>query len=474
MATFANRAVNYLEDRADGGYQSTIRYDLTYGGEYFEIDLRVRLTGADWSGLTANWLSGINTAWNQRAFFDDGTRLHEIRLDFDFVGLGEHQLVNVIAGTGRYDMLNWYQQTSFAPTANDESAAHEVGHMLGNFDEYAGGGTYNGYTTTGTLMSDLTMAGFEGYFWGVEYFAETFGSLNLTTVIATRGTSGNDALEGNSGRNGFYGFAGNDTINGGSGNDYLDGGANNDVLRGGFGNDILLGGSGNDRLDGGSGIDTLNGGAGVDTADYRFFNGAVVVDLRPLQEAYFPSGPTGVERLVSIENVLTGGGADRLTGSSIANLLDGGGGNDRLFGSGGNDVLRGQDGFDRLDGGLGRDTMTGGTGKDIFDIDSVGETGRTSSTRDIIRDFVHGTDDIDLSTIDANGSASGNAAFSFLSGRGLDFTGVDGQLRWFQENLAGTRFDRTIIEGDINGDRVAEFQIQLTGLKTLSASDFIL
>ena len=38
----------------------------------------------------------------------------------------------------------------------------------------------------------------------------------------------------------------------------------------------------------------------------------------------------------------------------------------------------------------------------------------------------------------------------------------------------GTANDRTIIEGDINGNRVADFQIQLTGLNTLTATDFVL
>ena len=41
-------------------------------------------------------------------------------------------------------------------------------------------------------------------------------------------------------------------------------------------------------------------------------------------------------------------------------------------------------------------------------------------------------------------------------------------------NPAGTANDKTIIYGDINGDARADFQIELTGLKTLTVSDFIL
>ena len=51
---------------------------------------------------------------------------------------------------------------------------------------------------------------------------------------------------------------------------------------------------------------------------------------------------------------------------------------------------------------------------------------------------------------------------------------MKGQLRWFQENLAGTVNDKTIVQGDVNGDKVADFQIQLTGLKVLTAADFFL
>ena len=49
-----------------------------------------------------------------------------------------------------------------------------------------------------------------------------------------------------------------------------------------------------------------------------------------------------------------------------------------------------------------------------------------------------------------------------------------GQLRWTQENLLGTANDKTIIHGDMDGNKVADFQIQLTDLITLTSADFIL
>ena len=48
-----------------------------------------------------------------------------------------------------------------------------------------------------------------------------------------------------------------------------------------------------------------------------------------------------------------------------------------------------------------------------------------------------------------------------------------GQLRWRKVDAAGTANDVTLVEGDTNGNAVADFQIQLTGLKALTAASFI-
>ena len=163
-----------------------------------------------------------------------------------------------------------------------------------------------------------------------------------------------------------------------------------------------------------------------------------------------------------------------INGTSAANTLTGGRDIDKIFGFAGNDTLSGLVGNDILTGGLGRDTMTGGAGYDDFDFNAVSETGKSASTRDIVKDFQHLIDDIDLSTINANSKVAGNQAFSFLAAKGAAFTGVAGQLHWLQLNPAGTAADKTIIEGDVNGDRIADFQIELTGLRTLTAADFFL
>ncbi len=166
------------------------------------------------------------------------------------------------------------------------------------------------------------------------------------------------------------------------------------------------------------------------------------------------------------ERLIGTGAADKLYGKyAVA---------DQIFGLAGNDTIFAASGSDVVAGGTGRDTMTGGANADRFDFDAAAETGRTATTRDIIKDFVHNVDKIDLSTIDANGGGAGDGAFTFLAANGATFTGAGAELRWVQVNTAGTVNDKTIVEGDLNGDRVADFQIELTGLKVLTAGDFIL
>jgi hypothetical protein len=89
------------------------------------------------------------------------------------------------------------------------------------------------------------------------------------------------------------------------------------------------------------------------------------------------------------------------------------------------------------------------------------------SGRDVIKDFSHAEHDrIDISPIDANVHASGNQAFSYIGTHA--FHHVSGELR--EILLSG----RTIVEGDVNGDGKADFQIGLAGHINLVKGDFVL
>ena len=181
----------------------------------------------------------------------------------------------------------------------------------------------------------------------------------------------------------------------------------------------------------------------------------------------------------ALEKITGDGRANTFWGGSGADTLDGAAGSDLLIGQGGNDQLLGGAGNDTLTGGSGRDFMAGGANADHFVFAKFSDTSKSAGTRDVISDFTHSntlklSDRIDLVGIDANTALAGDQAFKFLAAKNAAFTGVKGQLHWLQEDHAGTANDKTIVEGDIDGDRKADFQIELTGLKILVASDFIL
>jgi hypothetical protein len=145
--------------------------------------------------------------------------------------------------------------------------------------------------------------------------------------------------------------------------------------------------------------------------------------------------------------------------------------NDTLGGFAGNDNIKGNDGTDTITGGRGRDTMSGGAKGDIFDYNAANESGKTAATRDKILDFKHNLDTLDFADIDANGGDRGRPGFDFLSRKGAKFSGDGAELRWFQEDNAGQANDRTIIEADLDGNKKADFQIELKGLVGLTKGD---
>ena len=218
-------------------------------------------------------------------------------------------------------------------------------------------------------------------------------------------------------------FGGDDNITGANLSDVINGGDGNDSLFGAGGDDFLFGGNGNDFMRGGDGNDSLSGDAG----------------------------------------------ADQLFGNNGNDGLSGGSSRDSLFGGAGNDSLNGGSDNDLLVGGSGRDAMTGGSGNDIFRFDSVSESVRGSS-RDVITDFVRGADDINLDPIDASTLAAGDQDFSFIGTSGFT-AGVAGQVRYFN-TFTNDGQGITVVQADVNGDRIADLEIELRGNYALSVSDF--
>jgi serralysin len=153
------------------------------------------------------------------------------------------------------------------------------------------------------------------------------------------------------------------------------------------------------------------------------------------------------------------GGDDHLIGQEHRVVFHGGDGNDLLVGSTANDELYGDRGNDILIGGPGTDLLFGGEGNDRFLFTHTGPT-------DTIGDFVSGTDKIDLTGIDADSSAAGDQAFSFVGSAA--FSGKAGELRVYNAGSVGN-----VVAIDVNGDSVADLMINL-GSASAVGTDFLL
>ncbi|MFE0756473.1 beta strand repeat-containing protein [Inquilinus sp. NPDC058860] len=342
-------------------------------------------------------------------------------------------------------------------------------------------------------------------------------AVDLAAGTASGGTAEGDTFSG------IFGIVGSnfaDTLTGAFDEiTYLDGGTGDDLLiSGGNSGDFttyipydLSGGAGNDIMKANMGAERFDGGAGIDTVDYSIGNaqtGGAIVDLQKTIWGRYGAGLYDGDVYFSVENAIGTSVSDRLSGTSGANALSGGSGNDILMGRAGPDHLDGGDGADTaiytdstvrvvaslatgvgsagtatgdiytsienligsdfgdtltgndvanvLTGGLGRDTLTGGAGADRFVYATLADSLASAAGRDLIMDFSHAqADRIDLSAIDASGPATGNQAFTFI-GTGA-YTHQAGQLRYA---VSG---DKTVIGGDVNGDGVSDFQIELQG-----------
>ncbi len=251
------------------------------------------------------------------------------------------------------------------------------------------------------------------------------GDDSANTLI---GGDANDLIFGGDGADNIIGGGGSDMLFGDGGNDRIFGSDGGDVIDAGDGNDVVFAGDGNDLIIAGQddGRDTYWGGEGVDTIDY----GAVAQDVQvDLGSGMFGHGSVTVggvtDTIYGFENVVTGSGNDMITANSLANVMDGGAGNDTF----------------------------------IF-------TSAGAADGDTILGFAPG-DKIDLSGIDADQGTAGHQSFVLFATGGFS---AAGQLSvTFEDRADGAH---TIVQGNVNGDDAADFTIDLAGHHNLTASDF--
>ena len=267
----------------------------------------------------------------------------------------------------------------------------------------------------------------------------------------------------------LFGSDGNDTIYGDDGDDFIDGGLDDDFVSGGNGDDLVCGADGNDTLVGGEGADSLHGQGGYDLVDYseacdaiavafsdvdcsgiggafRYADeggltgearGDIFIEIEAFRGTAFDDSVYGADKEMSYE---LGDGDDTFDTDyydRVADVVDGQGGNDRIYagagddtlsGGAGNDTIDGEKGEDRIHGGLGDDYLSGGQGNDTFVYDEGG------FGRDVISDFCNGDkidltglgltfDDLDISS--SGGWWSRDTVIDFEDGSRIELKGFD-------------------------------------------------
>lgn len=294
--------------------------------------------------------------------------------------------------------------------------------------------------------------------------------VELPAFTVITGTDGADRLKA--------GKVGDFHLTGGDGNDQFTGGVGKTKMEGGDGNDIYYVNSDRDIV-----IEKAGGGSDTvyTTVDYKLADHVEqlrlsatdlkvhgndldnrIVGSEGRDTIYGEAGDDSIMGMAGDDLIDGGDGDDSLSGGEGNDVLIGGRGNDKLFGDVGNDRLSGGDGDDWLEGGAGADILTGGAGKDTFYFRQA-----DLGWRDTITDFNAAEGDkISLSAIDANTATGKDDPFRFI-GNGA-FSKVAGELRY--SAVKGG----ILVEGDVNGDGVADLSIMLQGVTSVTMKDFML
>ena len=161
-----------------------------------------------------------------------------------------------------------------------------------------------------------------------------------------------------------------------------------------------------------------------------------------------------------------------------ASVIIGGQHSDTIYGGSDSDDIRGGAGGDSLIGGGGADLLMGDAGEDVFVFAST-DSGITTETADVIRDYLSGTDSIIIGT-------AGTAQNFFVFDANVT---VDNDLQTIEDAVTaannasgvGTSFDGTVqfmylidanggddgyLVADSNFDGITDFAIQLSGLNS--------
>jgi Ca2+-binding RTX toxin-like protein len=189
---------------------------------------------------------------------------------------------------------------------------------------------------------------------------------------------------------------------------------------------------------------TIWDGGGTDTYDMSNYSANLTVDLRPGEWSRLD--PVQLANLGS-GHIARGNVANALLyQGNTASLIENG------IGGSGNDQIYANQAANQLTGNGGADTFRWASASD-------------GALADTIADFLRGTDKINLSGVDAVAGTSENEGFTFIDTAA--FTNTAGQLRY--EVIGG----HANVFADTDGNGVADMQIVVNNITTLSGSDFV-
>jgi Ca2+-binding RTX toxin-like protein len=407
---------------------ATVMSALGASGRFAAGDARFFAAAGASSGHDADDRIVFNTTTGQVFYDADGNGAGAGQLIVTLqpgASLTASQIVVDNGGTPGRTITGTAGNDSLSGTPGDDTL--DGGAGIDTMNGGLGDDTY--IVTAGDVLSDT--GGVDTVSSNISWaLADGFENLTLTGTgnISATGNNAANVLTGNSGNNFFNPRGGDDTIQAGAGND---------LIRLGGGGVLTYG---NKVIDGGAGVDQLEFGG--------FGRSAIAVDLAAGTLKGGGDGGQGTARLIGIESVVGDGFDDQISGSTVAESLNGGGGNDTMNGRGGND------------------TLTGGLGADTFVFDTPPSAGNV----DQVNDFVSGTDKaaLDDAVFTALGAAGNFAAGDARFAAGAGFTsGRDASDRIVYDTNTGNLY----YDADGSGTGAAQLVATLQGHPTLAATD---